>query len=309
MSVRFLVTGGAGFIGSNLVELLLGRGYAVRVLDNFSTGHRQNLLGLRGDLDVMEGDVREPQDCERALQGITHVVHLAAEVSVARSIESPLETNAINVGGTCQVLEASKKAGVKGFVLASTCAVYGDAQTLPVAENTPPRPLSPYATSKLAAEEYSRLYRRLYDLPTVVFRLFNVYGPKQDPKSPYSGVISAFAHRLSQGVPTIIFGDGEQTRDFIFVKDVASAFLWAAMNAGELHEPAYNLASGSATSVKRLHEIIASLYGRQASPAFAPPRSGEVRHSVGSASLFRRHAGFSPLPLQRGLEVTVGSYR
>ncbi len=308
MEETFLVTGGAGFIGSNLVELLIEQGHRVRVLDNFSTGHLANLAEFEGELEIVEGDVTQAEDCHRAMKGVTRVVHLAAEVSVARSIGSPVATNGTNVSGTCEILEAAKEEGVRGFVFASTCAVYGNAESLPIDETRAVHPLSPYAASKLAAEHYVRLYRQLYGMPSVAFRLFNVYGPKQDPTSAYSGVISAFADRLAQGTPTTIYGDGEQTRDFIFVKDVVSAFVWAALNPEFLHESVYNLATGSATSVTRLHEKLVRLAGGGPPPLFAPQRIGEVRHSLGKAELYLSARGLEAsdlATLSEGLERTA----
>ncbi len=308
MTDTFLVTGGAGFIGSNLVEHLLDLGHQVRVLDNFSTGHLSNLTPLESDIEILEGDVTKAEDCRRAMQGITRVVHLAAEVSVARSIGSPLATNGVNVSGTCELLEAAKREKVEAFVFASTCAVYGNATILPIDEFQPMQPLSPYAASKLSAEHYVRLYRQLYSVPSVVFRLFNVYGPKQDPSSAYSGVISAFADRLSRGVPTTIYGDGEQTRDFIFVKDVVNAFAWAALNPEAMGEPVYNLATGVATSVNELHAKLARLAGRDSMADFGPAREGEVRHSRGWAGRYLAARGLEAgdfATLEEGLEATA----
>jgi nucleoside-diphosphate-sugar epimerase len=308
MQDTFLITGGAGFIGSNLVEHLLEAGHRVRVLDNFSTGHYANLSSFAHEIEIQDGDVTRAEDCRRAVKGVTRVVHLAAEVSVARSIGSPVATNGVNVSGTCEMLQAAKEEGVRAFVFASTCAVYGNADVLPIEEGAPLRPLSPYAASKLAAEHYVRLFRGLYGMPSVVFRLFNVYGPKQDPSSAYSGVISAFADRLAQGAAPTVFGDGKQTRDFIFVKDVVSAFAWAALNPEAMEEPAYNLGTGTATSVSDLYERLSALAGDGPTPLYGPAREGEVRHSLGSAKLYLRTRGMEAselASLAEGLEATA----
>jgi nucleoside-diphosphate-sugar epimerase len=299
-----LVTGGAGFIGSHLVELLVARGYGVRVLDNYSSGSPARLAHLGARVRLIEGDVRDRQALVAAGAGADAIYHLAAMVSVVQSVERPLETFDVNLTGTLQVLEAARLGGIRRVVLASTCAVYGDEAQLPARESDPTAPLSPYAASKLAAEEACLLYTRLYGLEAVPLRFFNVYGPRQDPASPYAAVVPRFVASLRSGRQPTIYGDGQQTRDFVYVGDVVEG-LWAAATMPGLAGARFNLGRGEETSVLELAQVIGDALGVPAQPAFAPPREGELRRSRADVSAFAA-AGFTArVPLREGVARTV----
>lgn len=300
-----LVTGGAGFIGSHLVQRLLERGCAVRVLDDFSSGSRARLDGLGPAVEVVEGDVRDPGALAAAVAGADTIFHLAALVSVTQSVEQPVETFDVNLLGTLRLLEAARQAGAARVVLASTCAVYGDAAALPVSEGTPPAPLSPYAASKLAAEEALKLYSRLHGLATVSLRFFNVYGPGQDPSSPYAAVVPRFIAALRAGRQPTIFGDGLQTRDFVYVGDIVEG-LYAAATLPGVAGSVFNVGRGEETSVLGLALAIGAQLGVEVSPVFAPARDGELLRSYGDVSAFAA-AGFrAATTLDAGLALTVG---
>ncbi|RME75172.1 MAG: SDR family oxidoreductase, partial [Chloroflexi bacterium] len=301
-----LVTGGGGFIGSHVVEALLERGFAVRVLDNLSTGHRENLAAVQGRIEFIEGDIREPETAARAVDGVSLVFHLAAVVSVPWSMAHPLETEQVNTAGTLCLLEAAQKAGVRRLVFSSTCAVYGDDPTLPKTEAMPPAPVSPYAVSKLAAEGYCRIFAAALGLETVVLRYFNVFGPRQDPSSPYSGVISIFVDRLRRGQPVTIYGDGEQTRDFVYVGDVAQANLRAAL-APDVSGQIFNIGTGRAVTVNHLFAVLSGLLNYPHPPRYEPPRAGDIRHSYADPSLARSRLGWSAqVAFEEGLRRLVG---
>ena len=303
-----LVTGGAGFIGSHLVEGLLARGVRVTVLDNFSTGRAENLAASarHPDLRILTGDVRDPAAVQAALRGADVVFHLAAFVSVPGSIERPITSLEINDLGTAQVLEAARRAGVQRVVLASSAAVYGDHTTLPLHEDLPPRPLSPYAAEKVANEALAFAYTQL-GLPTVALRFFNVYGPRQRSDSPYAAAIPKFVERLRAGQPPIIYGDGRQTRDFVFVRDVVQALL-AAAQAPEAPGRVYNVCTGQGIAVL---DVLAELYRffpKAPGPRFEPPRAGDIRHSVGDPRRAAEELGFrTRTPLLRGLRAVVNA--
>jgi len=363
-SPLYLVTGGAGFVGSHLVEELLRRGKRVRVVDDFSTGKRENLegvcagLGLErvgrswwrrgdgvgGELELMEGDVSDPEGARRAVEGVTYVLHQAAIPSVARSVEDPVRTDRVNVGGTLQLLRASVAAGVRRFVYASSSSVYGDTPSLPKREDMAPDPLSPYAVSKLAGEHYCRVFHRVYGLETVSLRYFNVFGPRQDPSSEYAAVIPKFLSAVLRGEPPTVFGDGEQTRDFTYVANVVEANL-LALESPEAPGKVLNVGSGERVSLNRLLELIYEACGegspsspllpvsasfpsplspprRQPAPAampqpapspssfpsprYLPPRPGDVRHSQADIALARKVLGYEPrVSLREGLRLTV----
>ncbi len=301
----YLVTGGAGFIGSHLVEELAARGAQVRVLDDFSTGSWENLAPCADAIAVIEGDVTDLPTVEKAVAGVEYVLHHAAIASVERSVEDPRLVQRVNVEGTLNLLLAARDAGVRRLVFASSAAVYGDAESLPLTEDTPSRALSPYAASKVAGEAYVRAFAASYGLPTVILRYFNVYGPRQDPTSPYSGVISRFASALASGQPPTIFGDGRQTRDFVYVGDVVRAN-WMACTRAEAVGETFNVAVGRRVSILRLAETLNTVMGLDLPPRFAPPRSGEVRHSQADVSRARRVMGFrAETPLEVGLARTV----
>jgi nucleoside-diphosphate-sugar epimerase len=302
--MHVLVTGGAGFIGSHLVELLLQRGCTVCVLDDFSSGSPARLAHFGSDVQVIEGDVRDPQALATAMQGAELVFHLAALVSVIQSVEQPAETFDVNLLGTLRVLEVARQNGVRRVVLASTCAIYGDTASLPVRESDPPAPVSPYAASKLAAEEALKLYTRLHGLETVSLRFFNVYGPRQDPASPYAAVVPRFIVALRAGRQPTIYGDGLQTRDFVYVGDIVAG-LWAAATLSGVAGSVFNVGRGEETSVLDLAQTIGACLGVAVNPAFAPSRDGEVRRSRADVAAFAA-AGFQArTSLREGLSLTV----
>ncbi len=300
-----LVTGGAGFIGSHLVEELLRRGEAVRVLDNFSTGRRENLEALSGRLEVLEGDLRDPARLAEAVNGVELVFHQAAFVSVPQSMQDPETCFAVNAAGSVALLEAARRAGVRKVVLASSTAVYGDPQEFPIGEQTPLHPLSPYAVSKQVNELYARLYTQAFGLPVVALRYFNVYGPRQRPDSDYAAAIPIFVRRLVSGQAVTIYGDGRQSRDFIFVKDVVRANLLAAdceAAAGE----ALNVCTGLEVRLLDLLEELNELAPGGPQVRFSDPRPGDIYRSVGDPQKAARLLGFhAETPLADGLKQTV----
>jgi UDP-glucose 4-epimerase len=301
----YLVTGGAGFIGSHVVEALVGRGARVRVLDDLSTGREENLAAVADQVELVVGDVVDPEVASAAVAGCEYVIHLAAIASVQASLETPRRTHRVNVDGTLTVLEAARRAEVQRVIFASSAAIYGDHTALPLSECLPPISLSPYAASKAAGESYCRAFWASYDLPTVTLRFFNVYGPRQDPNSPYSGVISVFADRMSCGGRPIIYGDGEQTRDFVYVKDVVRSVL-AACERDAAVGGVFNIANGQQTSVLELVEVLNRILGSELQPQFAPPRAGEVRYSQADVRRAREALGIdAQVPLEEGLRDLV----
>lgn len=289
----FLVTGGAGFIGSHLVEQLCQHNHRVRVLDNLSTGNSANLQSVLDKVEFVEGDIRDEATTARVVQNVEVIFHCAAVVSVPQSMDNPRETEEINTLGTLNLLQAAKNASVKRLVLSSTCAIYGDDPTLPKVETMAPQPKSPYAISKLAAEMYCQLFNQAGWLETVVLRYFNVYGPRQDPSSAYSGVISIFMDRLRQNLTPTIYGDGEQTRDFVYVKDVVQANLLAAQTsnvAGEI----FNIGTGQAMSINRLAQTTAQLFVWEGVPQHEAARNGDVVHSYADVQKARNQLNWSP---------------
>ena len=306
---RYLVTGGAGFIGSHLVEALARAGHVVRVLDDFSTGSPENLAGIRGTVEVHPGDVRDVDRIAEAAAGVDGVFHLAARNSVPRSFEDPEATFATNVGGTEAVVVAARAAGIRRIVLASSSSVYGDSGTTVRRESDPTVPLSPYGESKLLAEAVCLSARAGGGPEGVCLRYFNVYGPRQDPASPYAAVIPRFITRLLQGEPVQVYGDGQQTRDFTYVADVVAGTV-AAMTSPEAAGRVINLAAGGRISVNRLAELIAEVVGGTLRVEPAPPRRGEVRHSGADVTLARELLGYVPRwSLRDGLRATVAWHR
>ncbi len=303
---RALVTGGAGFIGSHLVEALLARGVQVVVLDDFSTGRAENLAAWRSHpgLTVVQGDIRDPGVLARLTAGVDLVFHLAAFVSVPASIAHPLVCLDINAQGTAQVLEVARQAGVQRVVLASSAAVYGQHTTLPLHEDLPPRAQSPYAASKIANEALAQAYTQM-GLPTVALRFFNVYGPRQRADSPYAAAIPRFVERLRSGRPPVIYGDGHQTRDFVFVRDVVDALL-AAAQAPQAPGRVYNVCSGQGVRVLDLLAELYRFFPKAPEPQFAPPRPGDIRHSVGDPRRAAEELGFrARVSLAQGLRATL----
>jgi len=302
----YLVTGGAGFIGSHLCEALMLRGHAVRVLDDLSTGRYENLpLGA----ELIGGDVADPAKVERAIDGVDGCFHLAAIASVARGVEDWLGTHRTNLTGTITLFDVVRRMrpGVP-VVYASSAAVYGDCPTMPIAETAEKRPLSAYGADKYGCELHALVASHVHQVPTVGLRFFNVYGSRQDPRSPYSGVISIFCERLRRGAAVEVFGDGEQTRDFIHVGDVVTALL-AAMALRPAGAPVFNVCTGIATSVLALAHTIAALSGNRATIRHAPPRAGEIRHSVGSPDRARAALDLGPpVALRDGLQNVLDWY-
>ena len=307
-SARYLVTGGAGFIGSHLCEELVRRGHHVRVVDNLITGKRQNLAHLP-QVDFLEGDLADLDVARRATDGIDYVLHQAAIPSVPRSVEDPITSNRANVDASLNLLVAARDAGVRRVVYAGSSSAYGDAPSLPKVETMATAPLSPYALQKLVAEDYARMFTRLYGLETVTIRYFNVFGPRQDPSSPYSGVISLFISALCEGRRPTIFGDGEQTRDFTYVANVVDGVLRACDAPGVSGE-VINVATGGRISLNRLFETLRRLIGADVEPIYRDARPGDVRHSQADVGKAERLLGYQPLvSFEEGLGRTVAWYR
>jgi len=304
---QYLVTGGAGFIGSHLVSRLLAGGASVRVFDDESSGDFGRLDGLAGDLERVRGDVRDVAALARATAGVDRVFHQAADVSVPRSVEDPVTTYAVNVTGTLNVLEAARAAGVRRVVMASSSAVYGDDPEMPKRESMTPRPISPYASSKLADEGLCEVWARCYGLETVALRYFNVYGPGQDPRSPYAAVIPRFVEAIAAGRRPTIFGDGEQTRDFVYVGDVVEANL-LAMAAPGAPGRSFNVASGGGISLNRMLGVMGDVYGRTLTADHEPERAGDVEHSLADPGLAAEVLGFrAATPFAEGLRLTLAA--
>jgi len=304
---RYLVTGGAGFIGSHLVDVLVANGETVRVIDNLSTGTRDNVL-RHARVEFIEEDLVEPGIASKAVEGIEYVCHLAAIPSVPRSLEDPIATNRANVDSTLQLLLAARDANIRRLVFASSSSVYGDSSTLPKHERMPPKPLSPYALQKLFSEEYMLLFNKLYGLDTISLRFFNVFGPRQNPKSPYSGVISLFISALCDGRQPTIYGDGEQTRDFTYVSDIANGLL-AACRADRISGEVVNLARGGRTSLNQLFKILQNSLGTTIEPVYRSKREGDIRDSQADITRAHRLLGFNPrVTIEDGLRQTVEWY-
>ncbi len=304
----YLVTGGAGFIGSHIVETLVRRGEAVRVLDNFSSGKRENLATVRDAIELIEGDLRDLESVRAVMRGVDYVLHLGAIVSVPASVDDPLTTHAVNATGTLHVLLAAREAGVRRVVFSSSSAVYGQ-HLPPHHEALAPQPLSPYAASKLAGEAYGRAAWEAYRLPFVTLRYFNVYGPRQDPHSYYAGVIPAFIGSLLKGQAPIIYGDGHQARDFVYVTDVVEANLRACVSEKAVGQ-VINVASGRSVTVLELLATLVALLDVKVEPVFAPPRTGEVRFSAAQIAKMPDLLGFIPqVDLAQGLAQTIAWFR
>lgn len=309
MAMNVLVTGGAGFIGSHLVTRLVREGHAVRVLDNLTTGKRENLAEVLGDVDLHVGDIRDERAVARASEGRELVFHEAAIVSVPYSVEHPRETHAVNVQGTLNVALAARDAGARRIVLASSAAVYGEDPELPKRESHVPRPVSPYGVEKITGEHYLQAFSRVYGLESVCLRYFNVFGPRQDPSSAYSGVISIFADRILRGAPITIFGDGSASRDFVFVDNVVSANVLAGTRPG-VSGRSFNVALGERTTLLELAAAVGEACGASPSIVFAPERLGDVRDSVADISRAREELGYAPTAsLRDGLRALVDSLR
>ena len=305
---HYLVTGGAGFIGSHLCEELVRRGHSVRVADSLITGKRSNLDHVPG-VEFLEGDLADLDFARRAAAGMNYVLHQAAIPSVPRSVKDPIASNRANVDGTLNILVAARDAGVRRLVFAGSSSAYGNTATLPKHEDMPTGPLSPYALQKVVGEQYLQMFTRLYGLETVSIRYFNVFGPRQDPSSPYSGVISVFATALLEKRPPTIYGDGEQTRDFTYVTNVVDGVLLAC-EAPRASGEVINVATGGRISLNQLFEAMRTLIGVDVTPVYAEPRAGDVRDSQADISKARDILGYEPrVSFEEGLRRTVDWYR
>jgi len=305
----YLVTGGAGFIGSNIVEALVKHGEKVRVLDNFSTGRRENLVSYCHAMELIEGDLRDHETVYRAVEGVDFILHQGALPSVPRSVNAPYTTNSVNVVGTLNLLIAARRAGVRRVVYASSSSVYGNSAALPKREDMAPAPQSPYAVSKLAAEHYCRIFYEVYGLETVCLRYFNVFGPRQDPSSQYAAVVPKFIHCMLRGEAPVICGDGTQSRDFTFVDNVVQANLLAANGPGVAGE-VFNIACGERYTVLQMVSLLNRVLGTAIEPVFADPQVGDVRHSQADIDRARAKLSYEPtVNFHEGLRRTANWYR
>ena len=307
--MHILVTGGAGFIGSNIVDELLKKQHKVRVLDNLSTGKRENLAAFSGQIEIVEGDIRSYHTVREAMEGIDAVLHQAALPSVPRSVRDPISSNQVNVDGTLNILYAAKDAKVRRVVYASSSSVYGDTPELPKHEQMPPNPLSPYAVSKLAAEHYCKVFAHLYAMHTVALRYFNVFGPRQDPGSQYSAVIPKFIKAMLNGDRPTIYGDGEQTRDFTYVANVVDANIRAATGNSTPGLP-MNCACHDRTSLNQLVADLNVILGTSIKPEYQDPRAGDIKHSFADIQRAQKELGYQPsVDFKTGLRRTVEWYK
>lgn len=305
---NFLVTGGAGFIGSSLVRRLLSLGHLVRVVDNLSTGFKSNLEEYLDRIELIEGDISDLAVCKAAVAGVDYVLHQAAIPSVQRSVDDPIRSNNANVTATLNMLVAARDAKVKRLVAASSSSVYGDTEVLPKVESMRENPLSPYALTKLTGEKYCIIFHRIYGLPTVCLRYFNVFGPRQDPHSPYSAVISRFVEAALTGKKPVVNGDGEQSRDFTFVENVVDANLLACQASGAAGM-AFNVGTGERYSLNDLLRSLSKIFGRPLDAQYGSVRTGDVRHSQADIGSARQYLGYNPkVSFQEGLERTVEWY-
>ncbi|AZD18298.1 NAD-dependent epimerase/dehydratase family protein [Pseudomonas chlororaphis] len=302
-----LITGGAGFIGSHLTDALLAKGYSVRILDDLSTGKTGNLPLDNPRVELIEGDVADAALVARAMSGCRAVAHLAAVASVQASVDDPVRTHQSNFIGTLNVCEAMRQAGVKRVLFASSAAVYGNnGEGESIDEDTPKAPLTPYASDKLASEYYFDFYRRQHGLEPAIFRFFNIFGPRQDPSSPYSGVISIFCERAQKGLPITVFGDGEQTRDFMYVEDLVDVLV-QSLETPQLEVGAVNVGLNQATTLKQLLEVLGEVVGQLPPISYGPARSGDIRHSrANNQRLLQRFKLPEPTPMSVGLARLLG---
>ena len=301
-----LVTGGAGFIGSHLVEELVQRGYRVTILDDLSTGKLENIENFlnKGSADFVKGSITDLSLLQKLFQGAHYIFHLAALPSVPRSIENPLASHQVNLTGTLNVLLAARDNSIKKVVYSSSSSVYGDTPTLPKREDMPPNPQSPYAVNKVASEYYCQVFYQVYGLPTVSLRYFNVYGPRHEPNSPYAAVIPRFIKMVTEGRPPVIFGDGEQTRDFTFIKDTVEAIVIAAESSTT---GIFNVGSGERLSINHLAELVINLVGNTVKPNHCKPRPGDISHSLADISRIKA-LGYEPkYNIEEGLKETIAS--
>jgi UDP-glucose 4-epimerase len=304
---KALVTGGAGFIGSHLVDALVKKGIQVVVLDDFSTGKKENLSSVIDSIGLVEGSVTDAESVKRAAEGADVIFHLAAVASVQKSIEEPLVTHDVNTRGTLAVFDAARALDISKVVYVSSCTVYGMLPELPKRETSPCCPASPYGLHKMIGEGYAKLYHELHGLSSTGLRFFNVFGPRQDASSPYSGVISIFHDRLSKRQPITIFGDGETTRDFVYVDDVVAALITAAQpQAGGTGADVYNIGTGKETSLRAVVKAFESALGTAAEVTYAPERQGDIKHSVADITKAKNELGWSPeVSFEEGIKMLV----
>ncbi len=307
--MRYLVTGGAGFIGSNTVEELVRRGHSVVVLDDLSTGKEENLSSVAGKIELLRGSIADLETVRAACRGVDYVLHLAARTSVPRSVKEPLETNRVNVDGTLNVLVAARDTRVRRVVFAASSSVYGETLILPKVETMTPSPISPYGVSKFVGEAYAHVFGRVYGLQNVSLRYFNVFGPRQDPDSPYSGVLSRFITALQNGAQPVVFGDGEQSRDFTYVENVVEANLLAC-EAPKASGLVFNIGVGGRFTLNRTLQLLEKFAGKPAQPRYDPPRDGDILHSQADISLARKLLDYNPrVGFEEGLRRTWEWYR
>ena len=307
--MRYLVTGGAGFIGSNTVDELVRRGHSVVVLDDLSAGKEENLADVRSKITFVKGSVTDIEAVQKAIHQAEYVIHLAARTSVPRSVKDPLETNHINVEGTLNVLLAARDNKIKRLVFAASSSAYGETPTLPKTEAMEPRPISPYGVAKYAGELYASVFGRCYGLETVCLRYFNIFGPRQDPDSPYSGVLSRFAAAFLAEEPPVVFGDGEQTRDFTYVDNAVQANLLACEAAGAAGH-VFNVGTGTRVSLNQTLELLRRIAGKRLQSRHEPPREGDIRDSQADISKAKQVLGYEPgVSFEEGLERTYAWYQ
>jgi nucleoside-diphosphate-sugar epimerase len=307
--MRYLVTGGAGFIGSNIVDELVRRGQEVRVLDDLSSGNERNLAGVRDKIDFRLGNVTNLAALQSACQGVECVIHLAARTSVPRSVKDPLETNSVNIDGTLNALVAARDAKVRRFVFAASSSAYGETPELPKLETMQPKPISPYGVSKYVGELYAQVFGRVYGLENASIRYFNVFGPRQDPTSQYSGVLSRFMLAVLQGQQPVIYGDGEQSRDFTYIENVVDQTLRACEAPGA-NGVVFNGGTGARITLNQVLKLLEKITGKKISAKYDPPRTGDIRDSQADISLARKLLGYQPrVDFEQGLQRTWEWYK
>jgi nucleoside-diphosphate-sugar epimerase len=307
--MRYLVTGGAGFIGSNIVDELLRRGHQVVVLDDLSSGKEENLAGVRGKIDFRAGSIIDLATVQSACQGMDYVIHLAARTSVPKSVKDPIESNSVNIDGTLNVLVAARDAKVRRFVFAASSSAYGETPTLPKVETMQPEPISPYGVTKFVGELYAQVFGRVYGLENACLRYFNVFGPRQDPSSQYSGVLSRFMLAILKGEPPTIYGDGEQTRDFTYIDNIVDVTLRACESA-QASGKVYNGGTSARISLNEVVKLLGKITGKAIKPAYDPPRNGDIRDSQADISLAHKELGYKPIvQFEEGLKRTWDWYK
>lgn len=307
--MRYLVTGGAGFIGSNMVDELVRRGHDVAVLDDLSTGKEANLAGVRKKIDFRADSITDLEAVQAACRGMDYVIHLAARTSVPKSVVDPLETNRVNIDGTLNVLVAARDAKVRRFVYAASSSAYGETPTLPKIESMPPEPISPYGVTKYVGELYAQVFGRVYGLENASVRYFNVFGPRQDPTSQYSGVLSRFMLAVIEGQPPVVYGDGEQSRDFTYIDNVVDETLRACEASGASGK-VFNGGTGVRITLNEVLKLLEKITGRKVQAKYEPPRAGDIRDSQADISLARKVLGYEPRVLfEEGLKRTWEWYR